>query len=169
MLLRKQTAVDDDGQTGLYIVQFTIIADDALANGGAETGGEGIETGFMTGLELREELREDAGQGCQLRGVGRELQPGVTGYAVLGIIDGIEHGLGMGDEEGSGGSRGLYTRVAHHVEDALVAVVTNAGDNGQRKLSDVLGKGKGVEAREVGGGTTTTDDDDTIISLNPQL
>ena len=37
------------------------------------------------------------------------VKPGVTGYAVLGIVDGIEHGLGMGDEEGSGGSRGLYS------------------------------------------------------------
>ena len=55
------------------------------------------------------------------------------------MFNDVEHLLQVGDQEGSGGRRGLHTGVGHHVEDALVALMTDAGDDGQREVRHVLG------------------------------
>ena len=93
--------------------------------------------------------------------VGEPLQ-GIAGYAGLGIVNGIEARLGMVDEEGGSGSRGLHPLVGHHIEDGLVAVVAYASDDGQGEVGDVLGQKQGVEARHVAGSTTASDDDDAV-------
>ena len=52
--------------------------------------------------------------------------------------------------------------MAHHVENALVAFVSNARDDGQRKLRHVLCKCQCVEAGKVGRGSAASDDYHTI-------
>ena len=71
------------------------------------------------------------------------------GEAVLGIVDGVEDGLEVVDEEGGSSSGGLYPHVTHHVEDTLVTVVADAGDNGDGEVGDVLSQCQRIETAHV--------------------
>ena len=71
----------------------------------------------------------------------------------------------MVDEEGSSSRRSLYTGVADHVEDALVAVVPDASDDGQGEIRHVLSEGQGVETAHIAGGATTADNDDAVVII----
>ena len=85
-----------------------------------------------------------------------------VGERCLGLFDAVEHAQQVVDEQCCGGRGRLHTGVGHHVEDAFVAVVADAGDDGQGELGDVLGQCQRVEAAEVGSGTAASDDDDAV-------
>ena len=62
----------------------------------------------------------------------------------------------MVDEEGGCGSRGFHTGVGYHIQNALVAVVTDAGDDGDGEVGNVLGQCQRVEATHVARCTATS-------------
>ena len=73
----------------------------------------------------------------------------------------------MVDEKGSRCRRRLHPLERDHVEDALVALVSYARDDGQREVGYVLGEGQRVEAAHVGSGTTATDDHHGVEVVGP--
>ena len=77
------------------------------------------------------------------------------GETVLGIVDGIEHLFQMIDEKGCCCCWCLHPGMADHVEDTLVAVVADAGDDGQGEVGDILCQCEGVEAAHIARCTTT--------------
>ena len=59
--------------------------------------------------------------------------------------------------------RCLHMSESHEVEHSLVTVMSDAGDDGERKVGHVLRQGKRIEAGEVAGGATATDYHHTVI------
>ena len=68
----------------------------------------------------------------------------------------------MIDEIGRCRRRCLDPCVGNHVEDAFVAFVSDACDDGQGEVGDVLREREGVETAEIGRGPAASDDYDTV-------
>ena len=88
-------------------------------------------------------------------------------HALPGTIDA---GLHIGQPRHQKGCRGrgsLHPRVGHHVEHALVALVSDARDHGQGEVGHILGQCQGVETGKVAGGPAATDDDHHVKLLGP--
>ena len=81
---------------------------------------------------------------------------------IVQVLEGISE---MGNQEGSGSRRCLHSGVRHHIQHTLVSVMSDTCDDRQGEVSDILGKGQGVETTHITRRTTTTDDDDDIIVL----
>ena len=110
-------------------------------------------------------MRQQIGEGGKLGVQGGQPLLCVQGDAVLCLVDGVKHCLQVVDKEGCCGCRRFHTEVAHHVENALVAVVADAGDDGYRELGYVLSQRQRVETGKVGRGAASSDDDHTVEVL----
>ena len=77
---------------------------------------------------------------------------GEPGYVQIGLVQAGDNPLGCG-------GRGLDPCIGHQVDDGIVALVADAGDDGQGKLGNVGRQRVAVEAVEVGGGAAAPDDD----------
>ena len=140
MVLGRQSSVEDYGEAVLKQVNaVALVAESALGKGGDERG------------QLADALL---------------LEGNAAGDVVLQgtfcLFDVLQHTVQVINEEGGSSGGRFYTRVTDHVEDAFVAVVADAGDDGQRKLRHVLGQSQRVKAAEVGGAAAATDNDHDI-------
>ena len=52
--------------------------------------------------------------------------------------------------------------MGNHVENALIAFVSDTGDDGQREVRHIFGQCQSVETTHIGRGTTTSNDDNTV-------
>ena len=121
-----------------------------------------VKTGFLSCPDEREEGRYACGDAVQLHFQTCYAVAGIVGNTVLGFFDAVGHQLQVVGEEGRSGCWCLHSEERHHIEHALVAVVSYACDDGQRKLCHVLCQSQCVEARHVGCGTASSYDDHTV-------
>ena len=95
---------------------------------------------------------DDQGQLADALLVEADMVGNVLTDGVFSPSDAFHDALQVVDQEGGSGCGRFYARVADHVQDALVALVAYASDDGQRELGHVLGQHEGVETAQVGCG-----------------
>lgn len=88
-----------------------------------------VQLMFKVGLEHREHERQSLLQ-------------------VVQMLQGVSK---MGNRESSCGSRGLHSCIRHHIQYALIPVMTDSSDDRQGEVCDILGKRQGVETAHVTG------------------
>jgi hypothetical protein len=104
------------------------------------------EKGFLSGANNREEHRYLLGivQQTDFLHVHPLLHFGM--YPLLAILNFIEHAFQVADEKSCGSRWRLYPCMAHHIQYALVTLMTNTRNHRQREISHILCKCQCVEA-----------------------
>ena len=75
----------------------------------------------------------------------------------------------MINQKGCCGSRGLYPCVTHHIEDALITVMSDTRNDGYGEVGYILSQCQGVEASHITSGTTATNDHHRIIIITCRI
>ena len=122
---------------------------------GGELGGEAFEPRLLPHFDQREQRGDAPGTAFEPR-VGRlQAATHAGGHAALAVVHVVPHPGQMVHKQGCCRRGRLDTGVRNHVEDALIALVSNARDDGQGEVGHVLGQDKGVESAHVGRGAAT--------------
>ena len=117
----------------------------------------GIKPCFLARLDDGEEAR-DGLLNERLRVERRELLLSVVDEGTWGVLEYVEYMLSMVNQQGCCCSRGLDTDIAHHVEDALVAIVPDACNDRQGEIRNVLSQCECVKTTHVARCSTSSYD-----------